>query len=148
MNGDRLALENADVEFRGIVDQAIFPLRRNDVGQRLVMLVGVGEACDQRNRREFKLFDLLLHRPCMIDNRMGAEIEAPFLRFRTGRGCHHRQAGKAARELDQDRADTAGAADDQQRACIEALAGHRAEAIEQQFPGGDRRQRQRRGLRE
>ena len=79
---------------------------------------------------------------------MGAEIEAPFLRFRPGRRRHHRQAGEAARQLNQDRSDAAGAADDQQRARIDALAGHRAEAVEQQFPGGDRGQRQGRGLRE
>ena len=84
----------------------------------------------------------------MIDHGMGAEIEAPFLRFRPRRGGDHRQAGEPARELDQDRADAAGAADDQQRARIDALAGHRAEAVEQQFPGGDRGQRQRGGLRE
>ncbi len=79
---------------------------------------------------------------------MRAEIEAPFLRFRPRGGGDHRQPGEAARELDQDRADAAGAAGDQQRARIDALARHGAEPVEQQFPGGDRGQRQRGGLRE
>ena len=79
---------------------------------------------------------------------MRAEIEAPFLRFRPRRGGNHRQPGEAARELDQDRADAAGAAGDQQRARIDALAGHRAEPVEQQFPGGDRGEGKGGGLRE
>ncbi len=84
----------------------------------------------------------------MIDDRVRAEIAAPLLRFRPGRGGDDGQSGEAARELDQDGADAAGAARDQQGARIDALAGHRAEAIKQQFPGGDRGQRQRRRLRE
>ena len=68
------------------------------------------------------------------------------MRFRPRRGRHDRQAGEAAGELDQDRADAAGSADDQQGTRIDALAGDSAEAVEQQFPGGDRGQRQRRGL--
>jgi hypothetical protein len=83
----------------------------------------------------------------MIDHRVGAEIETPFLRFRLRRRGDHGQAGKAAGDLDQDRADAACAADYQQRAWIKTLAGRHLEAIEQQFPCGDRRQRQRRGLR-
>ena len=79
---------------------------------------------------------------------MGAEVEAPFLRVRPRRGGNHRQAGQPSRELDQDRADAAGAAGDQQRARIDALAGHGAEAIEQQFPGGDRGEGKGGGLRE
>ena len=49
------------------------------------------------------------------------------------------------RELDQDRADTAGRAGHQQMAPGSAAARH-AEAVEQQLPGGDRGQRQRCGF--
>ena len=101
------------------------------------MLLGEGEARHQRDRRQLQLLDLLLHRLAVIDHRMRAEIEAPFLRLRPRRGRNHGEAGEAARELDQDRADTAGAAGDEKRTRIDALAGDRAEAIEQQFPGGD-----------
>jgi hypothetical protein len=52
VHGHGLALEYGDVEFAGIVDQSILALRRDDVGQRLVMLLGVGEARDQRHRRK------------------------------------------------------------------------------------------------
>ena len=55
---NRLALEDGDVELRGIVDQAVFALRRDQFRQRLVVLVGVGEACDQADRREFQLFSI------------------------------------------------------------------------------------------
>jgi hypothetical protein len=66
----------------------------------------------------------------------------------SGCGRDHGQAGEPARELDQDRADATGAAGDQKRARIDASAGQGAEAIEQQFPGDDRGQRQGCGLRE
>ncbi len=79
---------------------------------------------------------------------MRAEIETPFLRFRPRRGGDHRETRQPARELDQDRADAAGAAGDQQRARIDALAGHCAEPVEQQFPGGDRGEGKGCGLRE
>ena len=100
------------------------------------------------DRRHFQFLDLLLHRLGVIDHGMRAEIEAPLLRFRPRRGGDHRQPGEPARELDQDRADAAGAADDQKRARIDALSGHRAEAVEQQLPRRDRGQRQGCGLRE
>jgi hypothetical protein len=51
----------------------------------------------------------------MVDDVMGAEIldPAPSLRARGGR--HHGKIGERADELDGDRADTASAADDQNR---------------------------------
>ena len=71
-----------------------------------------------------------------------------FCDFRPRRGRNHREPGEAARQLNQNRADATGATRDQQRARIDALAGHRAEAVEQQFPGGDRGEGQGRRLRE
>ncbi len=112
------------------------------------MLVGEGEARDQRDRRQFQFVDLLLHRLGVVDHCMRPKVETPFLRFRTRGSGKHCQTRQAARELNQDRADASGAAGDQKRARIDALAGHGAQAVEQQFPGGDRGQRQRRGLRE
>src|SRR5262245_15840095 len=112
------------------------------------MLIGEGEARDQPDWRYPELLDLLLHRLGMIDHGMRAEIETPFLRFRPRRGGDDRKPGEAAGELDQDRADAAGAAGDQQRARIDALAGYGAEPVEQQLPGGDRGERQGGGLRE
>ena len=71
-----------------------------------------------------------------------------FDRFGPGRRGNDGKAGKAARELNQDRTDTAGAADHQQGARVDAFARHRAETIEQQFPRGDRGEGKCRGLRE
>ncbi len=82
-----------------------------------------GEARDQPHRRQLQLLDLLLQRLAVIDHRVGPEIEAPFSRFRPRCGGHHRKAGEPPGELDQDRTDAAGAADDQQRPRIDALAG-------------------------
>jgi hypothetical protein len=73
---------------------------------------------------------------------MSTEIETPFLRFRARRRGYHGEAGEATRELNQDRADPAGATHDQKRARIDALAGHHTQAVEQQFPGSDRSQGQ------
>ncbi|MGY4428835.1 hypothetical protein ACVWWO_001312 [Bradyrhizobium sp. F1.13.1] len=84
----------------------------------------------QSDRRQLELLDLLLHRLAVVDHRMRAEIEAPFLRLRSRRGRDNRKAGEAACKLDQDGADTAGAARDQERARINTLAGHRTEPIE------------------
>jgi len=55
MHRDRLALERAHGELRGIVDQAELALRRHEVCNRLVMLVGEGEARDQRHRGQLQL---------------------------------------------------------------------------------------------
>ena len=70
----------------------------------------------------------------MIDHGMGAEVDAPFLRFRPGRGGDDGKSGETARKLDQDRADAAGPADNQQRARVDTPAGQRTQAVEQQFP--------------
>jgi hypothetical protein len=47
---DRLALEHADGELGRVVDQAKLALRRHEIGDRLVVLIGRGEACDKRDR--------------------------------------------------------------------------------------------------
>jgi len=81
----------------------------------------------------------------VVDGVVRAHPQAPVAGFIARRGGDHGQAGQRLGDLDQNRADSAGAADDQQ-----ALAGAftlaQAHALEQQFPGGDRRQRQGRRL--
>jgi len=62
---DRFALEDRDVEIRrdrrsGPISG---PVGAMIVGELLVVLVGVGKARDQRQRREFQLLDLLFQRP-------------------------------------------------------------------------------------
>ncbi|MGY4351167.1 hypothetical protein ACVWXM_007660 [Bradyrhizobium sp. GM7.3] len=124
------------------------PCGRHELGDALVVLVGECEARHQRDGRQLELLDLLFHRLAVVDHRMRAETEAPFLRLRPRRGREHRQPGEAAGELDQDRANAASAARDQERARIDTLAGHRTEPIEQQFPGGDGGEREGGGLHE
>ena len=65
----RLALEHGDIELRGIFDQAKFSLRRHELGDRLVVLVGIGETGDEADRRQFQFLYLLLHRHAVIDHR-------------------------------------------------------------------------------
>ena len=90
--------------------------------------------------------DLAGERLGMVDDVVGAELAAPGRRLGP-RGCgDHRQVGELPGELGRDRADPAGAADDQDGV---GDARHRladVEPVEQRLPGGDRGERQGRGL--
>ena len=82
----------------------------------------------------------------MVDDVVRAQLAHPGLGLGTRGGGDDREAGQPARDLDRHRADAAGAADDEQRALVGALAALDADAVEQELPGGDGRQRQGRGL--
>lgn len=78
----------------------------------------------------------------MVDDMVSALAQHPFAGFRTrGRG-DDRQPGELASQLDQDGADAAGAADDQQVLRLGRIGMLDPQAVEQQFPRGDGRQRQ------
>ena len=79
----------------------------------------------------------------MVDHVVGSQLAHPGLGLGARGGADHREAGQLARQLGHDRADPAGRADDQQGAL--RLVGD-LQPVEQHFPGGDGRQRQRRGL--
>ena len=82
----------------------------------------------------------------MVDDMIGAEILDPADSLGARGGRHYGEIGERADKLDRDRADSASAADDENRG---GRARHRLadiHAVEQGFPRGDRCERQRRGL--
>jgi hypothetical protein len=101
--------------------------------------VGGGKAGRLQLRRE---------RLAMVDDLVCAEVAHPRLCLRTRGGGDDGEARELARELDGDGADAARAADDQERAAVHPLAALHADPIEQQLPGGERGERQRRSLEE
>ncbi|MNJ26494.1 hypothetical protein D3C77_209780 [compost metagenome] len=87
-------------------------------------------------------------RLAMVDHLVGAQLTDPFLGLWTRGGTDHGEPGQLAGQLGQDRADATGGADDQQTLARILLPFSNLQALEQQFPGGDRRQRQGGGLSE
>lgn len=78
----------------------------------------------------------------MINDGVRAERQAPLPAFRPGRRRYDRQSRQAAGELDQHRPDPSSATDHDQRGAIRCLAGSNFQALEQEFPRGQGRQRQ------
>ena len=83
----------------------------------------------------------------MIQHMVGAEIIGPFLRFRARRSGDHREIGQCAGELDGDRADAAGAANDQDRIGGTGNGIVDLQPVKQCLPGGERGQGQGGGCR-
>jgi hypothetical protein len=82
----------------------------------------------------------------MIDGVMGAVVRHPVARFRSGCRADDRHAGKRAGELRQDGADTSGSAHHEQDTVFRGVSRVHAKPVEQQFPGRNCRQGQRRRL--
>ena len=122
-------------------------LRRQQFAQFGPVAVGVGEVERGIDVLEAQRLQLRRQRLAMVDDVAGAEFTAPLCRLLARRGRDHGEAGQA-RQLDRDRTHAAGAADDQQDPAGAAAFEGIAHALEQQFPGGERGERQGRGLRE
>ena len=99
------------------------------------------------DRRQLQFLDLLLHRLGMIDDRMRAEIETPFLRFRP-RSPWRPRSGRWRRAIWIRIEPTPPAPPMISSVRGSTLLPAQPRAIEQQFPGGDRGQGKRGGLRE
>jgi hypothetical protein len=78
----------------------------------------------------------------VVDDVVGAELAAPGRGGLARGGGDDLEADEAARELDGDRADAAGAADDEDPLAAVAAVADDAEALEQALPRGDGGQRQ------
>jgi hypothetical protein len=79
----------------------------------------------------------------VADDVVGAEVGRPLPGLLAGRGADDGQVGERPRELDDHRPDAARRAHDEQ---APGLTLPHPEPVEQRLPGGDRRQRERRGL--
>src|SRR5258708_350067 len=77
MHRHGLGLEELHVELHRIVDEAELALRRDDLCDLLEMVVRVGDAEDVAHGLEPERRHLLGHRLPVVDDVMGAEIEAP-----------------------------------------------------------------------
>ena len=141
-----LALERHGIEHRHVVDHRELALGLQALDDLRVVLLGLREAGDHVDLADAGRLQLAGQGLRMVDHRVRAERQAPGARLGARGGGDHAQLRELARELDQDRADAAGAADDQQRLPGAAVLRH-PQPVEQQLVGGDGGQRQRGGLR-
>lgn len=82
MGRDALALENPDVEGRGIVDQPEAALRRDKLRDLGEMGPGVGRREDKTRRAEPERSDFGSERLCVVDDVVRAQFARPFARLR------------------------------------------------------------------
>ncbi|KAG0774288.1 hypothetical protein G6F22_014185 [Rhizopus arrhizus] len=140
----RLALECHHIDLAGIIDQPQLALRRQQLDDLRVVLIGVGQAGHVMYLADAQPRQALGQRQAVVDYMVRPHRIHPVLGIRARGGADHRQLGQLPRQLHQDRSDATGSADHQQGLAFAAALGD-AQAVEQQFPGGDRGQRQRRG---
>src|SRR5205807_7816640 len=122
-------------------------LRRDEIADRGPVLVEVVEAGDVVHLLHAERFELWPERRAMIDDVVGAHGLRPRLGFRSRCRGDDREAGHLG-ELDADRAYATGAADDEDRGAAIPSAEVDLHAVEEAFPGSDRSERHRGGLRE
>lgn len=134
---EALRLEEVEVErTRHVLDQDQRAHRGQRVDDLLVVFLGLRQAEHVVDAAGHERFDLGGEGLAMVDDMVRAEGEAPVARVGPRGGGDDGEAGKAAGELDCDRADAAGAADDEERAARRGIAGE-LEAVEEHLPGGD-----------
>src|SRR5690606_24963752 len=126
-----------------VIDQRQAALRQQALDQLSVVLVGLGQAGDMGDLADTDARQFLAQRLAVIDHVMRTQLADPGLGFRTRGGADHGQAGQAPRQLSKDRTDTPGGAYDQQALALIGRTFGDLQTLEQQFPGGDGRQRQR-----
>ncbi|CAE6954804.1 conserved protein of unknown function [Ectopseudomonas oleovorans] len=138
-----LALEFHHVQrLHGVVDQRQAALGLQRLDQLLVVLLGLGQAGDVGHLADADARQFLAQRLAVVDHVVGTQFAHPGLGLRARCGADHGQAGQAASQLGEDRADASGGTDDQQGLVLVGRAFADLQAFEQQFPGGDRGQRQ------
>ena len=141
MDGQRLALEHGDVERGRLVDEAEPALRRDQLSDVAQMPVGLGSQEHEGRGADAECRDLGRQRLRMVDHVVRAHLAHPGSRLGTGGGGDDNEVGERTGDLDSDRADAAGAADDDDGVCG---ARHRladVQPVEQHLPRGDRGQR-------
>ena len=142
VNGYALRPEDEKIGGFG-VDESDASLRRDQFGEVS------DEAANGRRREdesgaalETKRRDLWRKRFLVVDDMMGAHVLRPLHGFGPRRGRHDRKIGQLPRQLNGDRTDPAGAAEDQDRARRAWNGFRHIEPVEHRFPSGDRGQGQ------
>ena len=94
----------------------------------------------ERGAAQTERCDLRRERRLVVDDMVSAHVLRPRYRLGPRRGCDDRKIGQLPRELDRDRADAAGAAEDQDRARRAGNGFRDVEPVEHRLPRGDRGQ--------
>ncbi len=146
-HGDRLLPQRHDVEAFHVINDGQHALRRDDAGIGWQMLVTGGKAGDEVDRLDANGAQSFVQRRAMVYHIMRAHPLHPFNRFRPRSRGDDAQFGQLPGKLHQHRTDPARAVHDQYGLPLTPAARH-AQPVEQQFPCGQSRERQRRRLRE
>ena len=132
----------ADAQRAGrLHDQAHMALRGQQFAQRVPVAVGVGQVHRRVHAGKAQRLQLRCQWLAVVDDVVGAHPPAPGLGLRPRSGGDHGEACMPG-QLNRHRTDPAGAADHQQAARVAFGVQMEGHALEQQFPGGDRGQRQ------
>ncbi|MNJ47899.1 hypothetical protein D3C77_430740 [compost metagenome] len=146
MQRQALALEQADVQLLGVVDQGQLALRGQRLDQLREVLVGLGQAGHVGDLIDALRFERLGQRLAVVDDQVSTQLADPVLGLWTGGGADDGEAGQLTGQLSQDRTHATGGADDQQALAQVVSAFSNLQAFKQQLPGGDCGQRQRGGF--
>ena len=131
-------------EYLGVVDQCEPSLRGDQFGDVGGMLLGMRRRKDESGSANAELGNLGREGSGMVDDMMCPEPLHPRLGVRPRGGGDDREVRALTGDLDGDRADAAGAANDEDRGGGTRNPFRHIQAIEHRLPCRQRRQRQRR----
>ena len=137
---ERLGLDTVDVYFLRIVDYGNVAAGLDQLDNGREMTLGAVERGDIAGS-DAKLLHLRNQRLPVVDHHIGPHFSHPVDSVLTRGGGDDGEVGQFLGQLDEDRADTAGCADDEQTLSL-AFAFLDPETVEEDLPGGDGGQRQ------
>ena len=126
----------------GVVDQGELALRRDQFDDLVEVSVRLVQADHIIDGRQAQARDFLRQRQAVVDHVVGAQFLHPVGRFRTRGRADDGHTSQLPRQLHQHGADAAGRADHEKRLARQTLVAAELQAVEQQFPGRNRRERQ------
>ncbi len=138
VQGDALRLQRTGIQRLGIVYQRQFALRRESLNNLRIVRCGVVQAGDVGHLFDPKRGQLFRQWLAVVDDIMRPRLPYPLLAFRARCRANNGHFRQLTRQLNQNRSHPARSTHDQQRIPFVALLLN-TQAIEQHFPGGDRR---------
>ena len=139
VNGDALGPEGKKIG-RFAIDESDASLRRDQFGEVAQLAANRRRRKHERGAAQTERCDLRRERRLVVDDMVSAHVLRPRYRLGPRGGCDDRKIGQLPRELDRDRADAAGAAEDQDRARRAGNGFRDVEPVEHRLPRGDRGQ--------
>ncbi len=146
MQREALALEFRHIQRLGIVDQRQLALWLECLDELIQMLFGLGQAGHMSHVVQADAFEFFAQRLAVIQHMMRPQFVDPAFGLGPRGGADDFQRGQFARQLGQDRTHATGCANDQQAVGAFTFLLRDLQSLEQQFPGGDGCQRQRRRM--